>query len=106
MSELAGLSAADIYDIWGPSPGGAGVLLDQDSPVPLADQLAVILRRQILAGLLSGRIPGGEPALAERYGVSRDTVRRAFAVLIDEGLLVVSPSRGTFVVPEGERPQR
>ena len=79
--------------------------IDRDSPVPLADQLARILRREVLEGRLAGRIPGGEPALAERYGVSRDTVRRAFAVLIDEGLLVVSPSRGTFVVPPEQRGQ-
>jgi DNA-binding GntR family transcriptional regulator len=78
--------------------------VDRDSPVPLAEQLAAILRREIAAGRLRGRIPGGEPALAERYGVSRDTVRRAFAVLIEEGLLVVSPSRGTFVVRPEDRP--
>jgi DNA-binding GntR family transcriptional regulator len=66
--------------------------------VPLSEQLTAILRRQIASGELTGKIPGGEPALARHYGVSRETVRRALAPLIGEGLLAVAPSRGTFVV--------
>lgn len=45
----------------------------------------------------------GESQLAESYGVSRPTVRRAINVLIGEGLLTASHGRGTFVRPRPER---
>jgi GntR family transcriptional regulator len=44
------------------------------------------------------RIPT-EYELAERYGVSRETVRRALALLKSEGRLAAATSRGTYVPP-------
>ncbi|URN13632.1 GntR family transcriptional regulator [Streptomyces radiopugnans] len=38
-----------------------------------------------------------EPELAQEFGVSRGTVRRALATLIEEGLLRQVRGRGTFV---------
>jgi DNA-binding GntR family transcriptional regulator len=42
--------------------------------------------------------------LQELFEVSRDTARRAVSVLRDEGLVVTVPQRGSYVVPEAERP--
>jgi DNA-binding GntR family transcriptional regulator len=42
------------------------------------------------------RLPG-ELELAEQYGVSRDTIRRAIQELANEGRPVVLHGRGTFV---------
>ena len=36
--------------------------------------------------------------------MSRDTARRAVSVLRDEGLVVTVAQRGTYVLPESERP--
>ncbi|MBE1604348.1 GntR family transcriptional regulator [Actinopolymorpha pittospori] len=35
--------------------------------------------------------------LIQAYGISRGTARRAIAVLVDEGPLVVAPQCGTYV---------
>jgi GntR family transcriptional regulator len=54
-----------------------------------------------------GRCPGtehrlpGELELADQYGVSRDTIRRAIQELVSEGRLLVLHGRGTFVTPKG-----
>jgi GntR family transcriptional regulator len=59
------------------------------------------LRASILAGDLEAgeRLPS-ENELAERYGTSRPTVRRATALLKAEGLLVAEQGRGVFVRPK------
>lgn len=72
--------------------------LDPDSPAPLYEQLAAVLREQIEAGRITSRLPS-EPSLVQEYGVSRGTVRRAVALLIEAGYAQVSRSRGTFVRP-------
>ncbi|WP_018803212.1 GntR family transcriptional regulator [Salinispora arenicola] len=62
-----------------------------------------------LAGILAARIDRGdwqpnraipsESQLVQEYGLARATVRRAIAVLVNEGTLFVVPQRGTFVKP-------
>ena len=71
--------------------------LDHDSPDPLYAQLAGLLREAIADGTYPVRLPA-EAELEEIYGVSRDTVRRAVFVLSREGIVRVSPGRGTFVI--------
>jgi len=44
----------------------------------------------------------GEVALAEKYGVSRNTLRQALAILCEDGLIIRSQGRGTVVVPKQE----
>jgi hypothetical protein len=70
--------------------------LDHDSPVPLWQQLAILLRADITEGRLTGRVPSAA-ALALAYHVSRDTALRALAELAAEGLTVAHRGRGTFV---------
>jgi GntR family transcriptional regulator len=76
--------------------------LDHDSPVPLWEQLAALLRADIREGRLTGRVPSAA-ALARYYGVSRDTALRSLAQLAAEGLTVARRGRGTFVIPEDQR---
>lgn len=66
--------------------------------VALWRQIADQIRLDIVGGKLeSGDKLEGELPLAERFGVNRHTVRRAIAVLIDEGVLRAEQGRGTFV---------
>ena len=81
--------------------------IDPYADEPLHRQLAGILRRKIKAGKYKHLDPlPSESTLVQEYGVSRDTVRRAVALLRDEGLVFTVPQRGTYVGPrpDGERP--
>ena len=74
------------------------VTVDRLSPVPLYHQLA----EQLGAAITSGQLQPGDPfeneiAVAERLHVSRPTVRRAIAELVDQGLLVRRRGLGTTV---------
>jgi len=81
---------------------------------PAIDPKAPKLVYVQVADHITGRIEAGElppgaklPAerdLAAEYGVAYDTVRRATAVLRDRGLIITIVGRGTYVVPEDERP--
>ncbi|MCB1052422.1 MAG: GntR family transcriptional regulator [Acidobacteria bacterium] len=60
------------------------------------------IKKQLLlemreAGLEEGQALPGENALAERFGVSRMTARRALSDLQDEGYLVRIPGKGNFL---------
>lgn len=62
-------------------------------------QIAAWLRARIEAGEFR---PGEDPLPSEKdlqefFEVSRDTARRAVAVLREEGLVVTVPQRGTYV---------
>lgn len=63
----------------------------------VADRVADELRLQLAEGVL---LPGTrltESTIAEDLGVSRNTVREAFAELASERLVVRHPNRGVFV---------
>ncbi len=65
------------------------------------------LRRQILSNLLPENKPiWSENVLAEKYQLSRNTVRHAVSALIGEGLLTRVPGSGTYVVPRVQRKPR
>ncbi|SDO32160.1 DNA-binding transcriptional regulator, GntR family [Nakamurella panacisegetis] len=73
--------------------------LDRSSPVPLYFQVS----QQIEQAISSGRLgPGArldnEISLADRFGLSRPTMRRAIQELVDKGLLVRKRGVGTQVV--------
>src|SRR3954470_24970591 len=62
-------------------------------------QLAAILRKRIHNGELpAGRRMPSEKDLHDEFGLARETVRRAMAVLRAEGLIDIRPGHGTFVV--------
>jgi GntR family transcriptional regulator len=72
--------------------------MDRTSPVPLYHQLA----EQLSAAIEEGRLQPGDPfenelSLAERLDLSRPTVRRAIAELVNRGLLVRRRGVGTTV---------
>lgn len=71
---------------------------------PLYIQLERILRDAIMDGSLSQSEPlPTERELAERYDISRITVRKALNDLQREGLLIRRRGAGTFVAPREER---
>jgi GntR family transcriptional regulator len=75
-----------------------------DEPVPLYYQLELALRRRIEAGeLTGGSILPGEHLLAEQFGVSRITVRRALDRLEEDGLLVRRRGSRTLIAPHVAR---
>ena len=73
-------------------------LLDRDESVPLYRQLYGKIRAQILSGKLApgDRLPSSE-TLARSVGVSRITVRTAYDLLVDEGLLLGQVGHGSIV---------
>lgn len=80
------------------------IVLNRVSPVPLYHQLA----RQLVAAIEGGVLPKGafldnELDLADRWQVSRPTVRRAIQDLVDAGMLVRRRGVGTQVVNDQVR---
>lgn len=74
--------------------------VDHGSPVPAYQQLAGILRARIEIGeWRHGPLPSGKQ-LEQEYGVGRDTVLRAIALLREEGLVFTVKRRGTYVKSE------
>lgn len=76
------------------------VAVDRDSKEPLYAQIA----NQIEVRIRSGALPVGEQLENEldmslRLGVSRPTLRRAFADLVARGLVTRRPGIGTVVLP-------
>lgn len=72
--------------------------IDKSSPVPYYYQLAEILRREL--GIRSARgevlqLPS-ENDLAERYGLSRATIRHALDTLENEGWIYRQKGKGAF----------
>ena len=75
-----------------------------DRQGPAWKQIADTLRDEIANEIHPPGAPlPGESQLAERYQVSRPTVRRAINTLMGEGLLTVAHGRGTFVRPRPTR---
>jgi hypothetical protein len=87
-----------------PLPNGAGGQLAQLGFTEVRVDVFLSSHRcaDLLADLDSGELPPGtrlpsEGALADVYGVSRPTVRRAIAALIEQERLKVVHGRGTYV---------
>ncbi len=67
-------------------------------PMTRRAQVAETLREAILTGQLAPGSQLVELKLAERFGVSRGSIREAIWELIDQGLAVNKPYSGTFVI--------
>jgi GntR family transcriptional regulator len=80
-------------------PTVVGVGVEHVSPVPVYRQIAAMLRARIESGELAPGMPlPSEVAVMQETGVARDTVRKAVALLRDEGLVITVQGKGTFVV--------
>ncbi|WP_245647241.1 GntR family transcriptional regulator [Microtetraspora niveoalba] len=65
-----------------------------------------MVEAEIRSGALRPREPvPSESALQAEHGVSRVTVRRAMALLRDQGWVVTIQGRGSFVAPEESWPE-
>ncbi len=74
--------------------------LDLASATPLYQQLEDRIVRLITTGALGTETPlPAETELAEKLHLSRATVRRCFADLVEQGRVVRRRGRGTFVAP-------
>lgn len=73
------------------------MFIEKKSPIPRYYQLKKILQSQIKRGKykLGDKIPS-ENELAEKYGISRPTVRQALNELVQEEWLYKERGRGTF----------
>ena len=72
--------------------------LDASLNIPLYYQLVIIFKRLILNGTLQeGDALPSELELCGHFGISRSTVRQAFAALEKEGIVVRKRGKGTFV---------
>ncbi|TLS38767.1 phosphonate metabolism transcriptional regulator PhnF [Pseudalkalibacillus caeni] len=73
-------------------------MVNKNSPLPIYYQIEEEIKRQIDSGELSpGEMLPSEREFAEKYAISRMTVRQAITNLVNEGLLVRQKGRGTFV---------
>jgi len=66
--------------------------------VALWESIVAVVRRAIILGELQPGLHLEEPALAEKFGVSRIPVREALTRLAHEGLVRLEPRRGAFVI--------
>lgn len=73
-------------------------MINKNSPVPIYHQLEEYIKQQIENGVLAEEsvIPS-EREFAERFQISRMTVRQAINNLVSEGYLKRQKGRGTFV---------
>lgn len=97
-----------IYTVQGE---GAFVGPPADGPrkkrkVPLYQQIATEIAGDIKAGKYRPRRPiPGETALVKEHDVARETVRRAMALLREQGWIYTVPQRGSYVSPEEKWPK-
>lgn len=75
-------------------------VLSSAGGITLSSQIDDIFRKKIISGEWASdqRIPS-ELQLAQRYNVSRSTIRTVVLQLVGEGLLYRVPGKGTFVSP-------
>lgn len=69
----------------------------------LYGKIAKALRARIARGDFEGKLPlPSEVQIMDEFECSRDTARRAIALLRDEGLVETIPQIGTFVREAGD----
>lgn len=75
--------------------------IEHDAPETPYRQLAGILKARIKRGDWKVNRPiASEARLVDEFGLSRPTVRRAIALLVEEGVIFVVPQRGTYVAEQ------
>jgi GntR family transcriptional regulator len=80
--------------------------VDLSDPRSAYEQIADDLRERIRDGRLEPgtRLPG-QKEMADGYGVALETLRKAVAALVQEGLLATRSTRGTYVVRKPGEPE-
>ncbi|MET9337603.1 GntR family transcriptional regulator [Nonomuraea sp. NPDC003804] len=97
-----------IYTVQGEGTfvGHPGAAPRNPRKTPLFRQIASDIEKRIRTGQLQPRRPiPGETALTQEYEVARETVRRAMALLREQGWIYTVPARGSFVSPKESWPQ-
>ncbi|SEL65896.1 regulatory protein, gntR family [Nonomuraea pusilla] len=97
-----------IYTVQGEGTfvGTPGEAPRKQRKMPFYQQIASELAEQIKAGQYQQRRPiPGEAALVKQYDVARETVRRAMALLREQGWIYTVPQRGSYVSPEESWPK-
>lgn len=73
-------------------------MVDHDSDIPVYIQLANLLRSRIISGELQPHRPIPSIAyLQQEFGISDGTVKKAVAILREEGLVHSVSGKGTYV---------
>ena len=77
-------------------------VLSTELEIQLESNVPKALSFQIEAGeLVPDRAIPSESTLMQRYGVARETARKAVRVLVAEGLVYVVQGRGAYVAQHG-----
>ena len=78
---------------------------DLADPRPPYQQISADLRMRIRKGdpAAGDKLPSNK-ALADQYGTSTETIRRALRVLADEGLIKAHSTMGTYVMRQDAAP--
>jgi len=72
--------------------------LNRDHPVPLYEQIAASIRKDIREGKLKpGNRLASHDELADTYQVSRITIRKAIEALVSENVLIARQGKGVYV---------
>jgi DNA-binding transcriptional regulator YhcF (GntR family) len=89
------VSEGDVnQSVWGES----GVVIDGESLIPAYVQAAYLMRGFLIARQLPvGSLLPSEASLQARWGISRDTARKAYAVLDESGLTETRRAVGHLV---------
>ncbi|WP_260614939.1 GntR family transcriptional regulator [Microbispora sp. KK1-11] len=97
-----------VYTVHGQGTfvGDSGTKATAAGSIPFYRQIAQEIAERIRQGDLAPRrsVPS-ETSLVQHYGVARETVRRAMAVLREEGWVYTVPHRGTYVTAPDAWPQ-
>ncbi|MGV9303144.1 GntR family transcriptional regulator [Nonomuraea sp. NPDC004354] len=97
-----------IYTAQGQGSYVGGPELAPRSPdkTPLFRRIAGDIEQQIRSGaLLPRRSIPGESTLVRQYGVARETVRKAMALLREQGWIYTVPARGSYVTSRDSWPE-
>jgi DNA-binding GntR family transcriptional regulator len=92
---------------------GEGTFVGPRDSAPRAPRRTPMYRQiasDVVELIQSGRFPPrraipSETSLVEEYDVARETVRRAVALLREQGWIYTVPQRGSFVSPQDEWPE-
>jgi len=80
-------------------PGLSSLSLEIDRHLSVTDQVHAVLRKAIVDVRLAPNERISENSICKQFSVSRTPVRAAIQRLAEEGLVDVSPQRGSYVAP-------